>query len=74
MMAWVMTVLFSVPAAYGFLQLFLANATHSYVPFAYDMGFLPIILAIILVMVLLASIGPIRRATRMQVKDLLRYE
>ncbi len=31
-------------------------------------------LAIILAIVMLASIGPIRRATRMQVKELLRYE
>ncbi len=63
--AWVIAILFSVPAAYGFLQLFLSNAGQSYVPFAYDTGFLP---------VMLASTGPIRRATRMQVKELLRYE
>lgn len=43
-------------------------------PFVYDTGFLPIMLVIILAMVPLASTGPIRRATRMQVKDLLRYE
>ena len=74
MLAWVMAILFSVPAAYGFLQLFLANAVQSYVPFAYNTGFLPVMLAIILAIVLLASIGPIHRATRMQVKELLRYE
>jgi len=74
MIAWVIAIIFSVSAAYGFLQLFLSNAVQSYVPFAYDTGFLPVMLAIILAIVMLASIGPIRRATRMQVKELLRYE
>jgi ABC-type antimicrobial peptide transport system permease subunit len=74
MIAWVVAILFSVPAAYGFLQLFLSGAVQSYVPFAYNTGFLPVMLAIILVIVILASIGPIRRATRMRVKELLRYE
>jgi len=74
MIAWVVAILFSVPAAYGFLQLFLSGAVQSYVPFAYNTGFLPVMLAIILVIVMLASIGPIRRATRMRVKELLRYE
>jgi len=36
MIAWVITIIFSVSAAYGFLQLFLSNAVQSYVPFAYD--------------------------------------
>jgi putative ABC transport system permease protein len=74
MIAWVIAILFSVPAAYGFLQLFLSNAVQSYVPFAYDTGFLPVMLAIILAIVMLGSAGPIRRAARMQVKELLRYE
>ena len=33
---WVVAIIFSVSAAYGFLQLFLSNAVQSYVPFAYD--------------------------------------
>ena len=36
MIAWVIAIIFSVSAAYGFLQLFLSNAVQSYVPFAYD--------------------------------------
>ncbi len=74
MMAWGIAIFFSVPAAYGFLQLFLSNAVQSYVPFVFDIGFLPAMLAIILAIAMLASIGPIRRATRMQVRELLRYE
>ena len=70
--AWVTGVVISIPLAYGFLQLLGLLLLHA--SFTFDPRLLVIMLVVILVIALLASCGPMVRAARVRIVDLLRYE
>jgi putative ABC transport system permease protein len=70
--AWLIALALGLPAAYGFVlllgQLFLP------VPFAFDPVSLFVMLAFILLLATLASVGPVWGATRIKIAQTLRYE
>lgn len=71
-LAWLVATVVGIPAAYGFVQLL--GHLIVQVPFAFDPVSLLVMLAFVLVVASLASLGPVWGATRVKVAQTLRYE
>lgn len=71
-LAWLVAIVGGIPAAYGFVQLL--GRLIVQVPFAFDPVSLLVMLAFMLVVASLASLGPVWGATREKVAQTLRYE
>jgi putative ABC transport system permease protein len=72
MLAWGVGVVMSIPLADGFLQLLDLLLLHA--PFAFDPWLCLLMLLAILAITVIASVGPMLRAARMRIVDLLHYE
>jgi len=70
--AWAIAIVLGIPAAYGFVQLL--GALLVPVPFAFSPIGLLWMLAFVVVVATLASIGPVWGATRVKIAQTLRYE
>jgi putative ABC transport system permease protein len=72
LLAWATGLIFSIPLAYGFLQLLGLLLIHA--PFTFDPWLFVVMLIAILAIALVASLSPTLRATRVKIVDLLHYE
>jgi len=70
--AWVVAVILGIPAAFAFVQFL--GAVLIPVPFAFDPTGLISMLVFIVVVALLASLGPVWAASRVKIAQTLRYE
>ena len=70
--AWAIAIVLGIPAAYGFVQLL--GVLLVAVPFAFNPMSLVWMLAFVVVVATLASLGPVWGATRVKIAQTLRYE
>jgi len=70
--AWAIAIVLGIPAAYGFVQLL--GALLVALPFAFNPISLVWMLAFVVVVATLASLGPVWGATRVKIAQTLRYE
>ncbi len=72
-LTWALSTVIGVPVAYGFLRLLSKLAVFN-IPFAFNPPSLGIMLVVILVIAVLASLGPAWNAARLRIVQILRYE
>jgi putative ABC transport system permease protein len=70
--AWALAIVIGIPAAYGFIQLL--GALILTIPFSFNPLSLIYMLAFILVVATIASLGPVWGSTRIKIAQTLRYE
>ncbi len=70
--AWALAIVIGIPAAYGFVQLL--GALILTIPFSFNPLSLIYMLAFILVVATIASLGPVWGSTRIKIAQTLRYE
>lgn len=69
---WLMAIVIGLPAAYGFIALL--SSVLLRVPFAFDPMSLVVMLAFIVMVATVASLGPVWAASRVKIAQTLRYE